>query len=79
MGFGHFKVERATFLGRRDGVDVTFVCLDDGGYGILRAAELVGTWKSDDLEASLRAFLHMIDRAPAMTPSPDVHATAAGL
>jgi hypothetical protein len=56
------EIERATFAGR-DGPDlITFACVKDGGYAILRNDATVGVWGATDYAYCLNVFLRMIER-----------------
>ncbi len=65
MGTGNtrdIQVASATFVGRRGQDVMTFACLVDGRYAILRNGGPVGVWGPVDLAYCLHVYLRMVDR-----------------
>ena len=50
------------FVGRCAGDPVKFICVDHGGYVILRRERIIAEGPANDLDAGLQQFLKMIDR-----------------
>ena len=50
------------FVGASGTDIITFGCLDDGGYAILRGDQCVGTWDLDELDDCVEAYLELIER-----------------
>lgn len=63
------EIRSRLFFGTTGAGVITFACLSDGGYIILRGDERLGTWEACELGTCFETYLRMIDRPLRVLPA----------